>query len=250
MATIKELLKEIDWDVYDAESDDTDVENRDAIENQEDNVESFLEAVSDNPTTPEQRRAEFIIRSRIKIAERAKEIRREAAENDPDLSALVSRKQLNELIRIITLPDTEKIDRYWMLINKNVTYALRKLIPYDILRVYDKYKTKNPVTIPRTPGFIYKAPRILGQPYDLWLSPDIPCYLPQYTEEKLIREHDPKRAKIIDKHIMSYYRYIKYRAKLEMTLARKLYKVCTRYDLLVKNADFYKIYMDNKLYDF
>ena len=96
MATINELLKEIDWDLY----DDSDYEEDDKNMPSD---ELTLDNSSDKPVG--QRRAELIIQSRMNIAARAKVIRREAA-ND-DLTALVSRRQLNELIRIITLPDTE-----------------------------------------------------------------------------------------------------------------------------------------------
>ena len=50
--------------------------------------------------------------------------------------------------------------------------------------------------------------------------------------------------------MVSYFKAIQSRAKLEMSLATRLYNICTRYDLLVKNADFYKLYMDNELFNF
>ena len=239
MATIEELLKEIDWDLYDDSDYEEDDRNMPSDELIQDNS-------SDKPAS--QRRAELIIQSRMNIAARAKIIRREAA-ND-DLTALVSRRQLNELIRIITLPDTKAIDRLWRLINKHATTALSPFIPVDLIRSYNKYKKVSPTIIPRTPGFIYKAPPEWGRHYDLWLTPDLPCYIPQFTEQELIIKHKPEKKAIIDKHIVSYFKAIQSRAKLEMSLATRLYNICTRYDLLVKNADFYKLYMDNELFNF
>jgi hypothetical protein len=84
----------------------------------------------------------------------------------------------------------------------------------------------------------------------LWLTPDLPCYIPQFTEQELINQYKPEKKEIIDKHIVSYFKAIQSRAKLEMSLATRLYNICTRYDLLVKNADFYKLYMDNELFNF
>lgn len=239
MATIKELLEEIDWDLYD--DSDYDEEDRSTPPD-----ELIQDNNSDKPAS--QRRAEFIIQSRMNIAARAKIIRREAA-ND-DLTALVSRRQLNELIRIITLPDTESVERLWRLINKHATTALSPFIPVDLIRAYNKYKKVSSTIIPRTPGFLYKAPPEWGRHYDLWLTPDLPCYIPQFTEQELIIKHKPEKKAIIDKHIVSYFKAIQARAKLEMSLATRLYNICTRYDLLVKNADFYKLYMDNELFNF
>jgi len=239
MATINELLKEIDWDLY----DDSDYEEDDRNMPSD---ELILDNSSDKPVG--QRRAELIIQSRMNIAARAKIIRREAA--DDDLTALVSRRQLNELIRIITLPDTEAIERLWRLMNKHATTALSPFIPVDLIRSYNKYKKVSSTIIPRTPGFIYKAPIEWGHHYDLWLTPDLPCYIPQFTEQELIIKYKPEKKEIIDRHIVSYFKAIQSRAKLEMSLATRLYNICTRYDLLVKNADFYKLYMDNKLFNF
>lgn len=239
MATIKELLEEIDWDLYD--DSDYDEEDRSTPPD-----ELIQDNSSDKPAS--QRRAEFIIQSRMNIAARAKIIRREAA-ND-DLTALVSRRQLNELIRIITLPDTESVERLWRLINKHATTALSPFIPVDLIRAYNKYKKVSSTIIPRTPGFLYKAPPEWGRHYDLWLTPDLPCYIPQFTEQELIIKHKPEKKELIDKHIVSYFKAIQSRAKLEMSLATRLYNICTRYDLLVKNADFYKLYMDNELFNF
>lgn len=242
MATIEELLREIDWDLY----DDSDYE---ADENVDINTLSDEQIVDSNANKPAgQKQAELIIQSRMNIAARAKIIRREAV--DDDLTALISRRQLNELIRLITLPDTEKIDRFLRLINKHASQALSPFIPVDLVRLYNKYKKISSAVIPRTPGFIYKAPIDWGRHYDLWLTPDIPCYIPQFTEQELIAQYKPEKKALIDKSIVSYYRAIQYRAKLEMSLARRLYNICTRYDLLIKNADFYKIYMDNKLFNY
>lgn len=245
MATIEELLKEIDWDLYD-ESDNAPEEGID-LENM--SVEEIIGAAP-NPSAPaSQKRAELIIHSRMNIAARAKLIRREAVDNNDDLTALISRKQLNELIRLITIPDTEKIDRYLYLINMHATQALSPFIPVDLVRAYNKYKKINSVSIPRAVGFIYKAPPEWGYHYDMWLTPDIPQYLTQFTEPELIARYKPEKKDLIDNNIVRYHRMVQYRAKLEMSLARRLYSIVTRYDLLVKNADFYKIYMTNKLYE-
>lgn len=243
MATIDDLLKEIDWDLY----DDSDHDPEDAIDIENMSMEDIVGSAPNKPSS--QRRAELIIHSRMNIAARAKLIRREAVDNNDDLTALISRKQLNVLIRVITQPDTDKIEHTLSVINRHATSALSPFIPVDIIRLYNKYKKVNNIIIPRTPGFIYKAPVEWGRHYDLWLTPDIPCYILQYTEPALIAQYKPEKKRLIDKNIVLYHRAVQYRAKLEMSLARRLYNICTRYDLLVKNADFYKLYIDNKLYE-
>lgn len=253
MATIEELLKEIDWDLYDESEEDE--QNQEDVTAPFDEEAEFIpsENIIDSnlnikkPAT--QKRAELIIQSRMNIAERAKQIRKKAVDNDDDLTALVSRRQLNELIRIITQPDTDHINHCMTVINRHATQALRYFIPVKVLRLYNQYKDVYPALIPRTPGFIYKAPPEWGHNYDMWLTPDIPCYIKQYTEPMLIAKYKPRKKELIDRQIVIYYKYIQYRAKLEMSLARRMYNIVTRYDLLVKNADFYKIFMDNKLYE-
>lgn len=241
MVTIDELLAEIDWDVFTEE---------DVDEHAEEVIKERYEAVKEDKKQDQfsVRQAQNIITSRMNVAERAKAIKREAVADADLLTELISRKQLTELIRLIVKPDTDKTAQLVDYINYNARLALSPLIPKDVIRVYNRYKNKNTSLMPRSPGFLYKASPEWGRYYDFWVTPDIPCYLPQFMEQSLIEQFSPDRLLKMDKHIIAYHRTIQNRSKLELRLASKLYGIVTRYDLLMCSADFYKIYMDNELY--
>lgn len=252
--TVEDLLRELDSDEYVA-----DIEDKLAVETYVSGkpdeiateVEQDLEYIrnADNFKTTA-RRASYIVNARVAAAKRASEIRKQAAKDAGALTELVSRKQLNELIRVITEPDTIKIAELLRLMNAHTTRALRLLMPVRVRNIYIELQQQgNNTTMPRTPGFMFVADHSLGPAFDIWLNPDIPCYFPQFSEQALIKSEKPYDYNLITKAILRYKKILEKRSKMEMYLARRLFSVVTRYDLLLANAEYYELYMERRLYE-
>lgn len=176
-----------------------------------------------------------------------KQIQRDAIMKDGDKMAdPVTRAQLIELIRISTKGITDDMDAILASLNKKATIVLHAALPKSLRTAYKLYSR---TVIPRSPGFMYVASKEFGGGEQLWLTPDVPCYFEQFTERSVIEKQRPIFIFTMDKLVAKYYSLLKQLKTREVGLAYKLYGIFTRYELLKKQPDLYKIYVDNKLYD-
>lgn len=191
--------------------------------------------------------------ARIKISDEKKTkiagIRRDAIVNFTEkLTEPVSREQLQKLITILTDDLRKNASDYSDAIEKYVLRLLRREVPSAILKVYDEYKNI-PGLIPRSPGFLYKASQEYGQGLTKRIDLDLPCFIPQFTEQEALMRVTPDRCFRLDKMVVSYYSRIERMNKKQIAYAMKFYGVYTRYELLVADAEAYDVYIKNKLYD-
>ena len=240
MATLDELFAELDHDILlDDGLDDTSI------------VDETVSLLVDEGAQYAARRQLAKAKFMQMMASRQRQIRREAANDAESLVELVSRKQLSKLIEVLVKSDTDKAQKYLDSITRAYTYALQKWIPADIMRCYRRYKnTEHSGVIPRTKGFLHKNTPDWGNNYDMWVVADIPQYIPQFSEQPLVQDTEPKVIDKVNRAIYYYYQTIASRTKTELKIATDFYGVHTRYDLLQLNPDFYKIYMDKKLYEY
>lgn len=240
MATLDELFSELDPDLVLTE------DNADRTSIVDESVNELAERGSDYRSKQQYAKAKFM----QMMAARQREIRREAAQDADQLVELVSRKQLSALIAELTKSDTNKAEKYKAAINRRYTFALRKWIPADLVRCYNRYRnTEYRGAIPRSIGFLHINTPDWGNNYNFWVEPDLPQFIPQYTEQALVQETQPEIIEKVNKFIYYYYQTLAQRTRTEIKLATDFYNIHTRYDLLQLNPDFYKLFMTKKFYE-
>jgi len=176
-----------------------------------------------------------------------KKIRRNAMINEtPELTEPVTRKQLIELIRLMTKEHDDKARETKLIIDKRITLILRMGIDTTLLNCYKKYGRH---IIPTSPGFFYMASKEYGGGYDLWVNPDVPNFYTQFTEMDAIRRLKPDWLFKLDKLVKLYYDTIATIYARESGLAARFYNIYNRFGLLKKDPFAYRIYVDNKLYE-
>jgi len=197
-----------------------------------------------------ERRERAALKSKAVAAQKElerKKITRNAMINEtPELAEQVTRKQLIELIRLMTKEHDDKAKELKSTIDRKITSILRIGIDVSLLNCYKKYGRH---TIPRCPGFFYMASQEYGGGYDMWVNPDVPNFYTQFTEMGVLEELKPEQLFTIDKLVKKYYDTIAKIYAQESGLAARFYNVFNRFGLLKKDPFAYRIYVDNKLYE-
>lgn len=183
----------------------------------------------------------------MKAINRRAEIKREALLDADHLAEFIPKYKLSELIRVATEVNTNTINSMLEAINSRVTTFLWKHIPKRLRGTYNVTKNEFPHFAPRSPGFIYRFEHG-GEIYSLWIEPDIPQVIPQFTEQEFI-DSDDKFKNILRKSILKYYGVLAFRSKKELKLASKLYNVITVYDLVNKDPDLYELYISRNIHN-
>lgn len=180
---------------------------------------------------------------RMESTARRNAIKREALMDAEHLAEFIPKYKLSELIRVYTEVNTNTINALASRINNRATTFLWKLIPRRLRNVYKDFKDEYPHFMNRSPGFLYRFVHEDGEVYSLWVEPDIPCIIPQFSEQKYIDE-DETYKDLMRRGVLDYYRALANRSKIELRLASKLYNVTTMYDLLNADPDLYKLFRE------
>lgn len=162
-----------------------------------------------------------------------------------DKMALVEEltKKLRNLIR--------KYDEY---INSRITRLLAPLIPAPIKVA----KLKWPWTFVANPGFLYKTHKeVTGEIYTYWVTPNVPYYFKQGTEQQILEERDTELSKYflesVDRAIMRRYEACNKLSAREVMYASRFasntIKLITYGDLLNYNPFWFKLLYDRILKD-
>lgn len=150
------------------------------------------------------------------------------------------------MIEILTKPVRTLIERYEKHINNRVTRLLRPAIPTAIKIAQLKW----PWVFIQNPGFLYTTDRRNGDIKTFWVTPDVPYFFKQGTEQEILEERDLELQYCVldtlDRVIHRWYNARTTLAMREVQYAQKLLyiKGNTYYHLLLLNPLWFK-----KLYD-
>lgn len=178
---------------------------------------------------------------KIKAANRKKneELINEILKSDDiDLQQLVTVEDKQKIIYALTKNYTDMMERHAAYINKTIESALKRCIPNDLLKVFEKYKD----SVVLFPGFEYKASEDYGEGKTFWVEPHVPYYFSQSVCQKLLDERIPNLNRLaIDKAVAMFYKNKDTRSKMEVKLAMDLTHISTYYQLLKKKPKWFLI---------
>lgn len=96
----------------------------------------------------------------------------------------IERKRL--MIELLTRPMRDLITKYEAYINNRVTKLLLPVIPVSLKLA----KMKWPWVFIANPGFMYKTHTKKEEPKTFWVTPNVPYYFKQGTEQSILEERD------------------------------------------------------------
>lgn len=200
-----------------------------------------------------QRRANMAAREAVKEKARLRkrkriDIQRGAFDqNIIPLTDPVPVEELKNLIGMLTQEHARMVERCKLYINKRLTSLLNPFIPRGLRVCGVKY----PRSIKRSPGFLYVASEEYGGGKMLWVTPDIPDYLEQGSERKLLENAKPDLLIVVDKAVVSLYSHKAKMLDKELRYASLLLRkrVKTYYDVLKLNPFWFELLYHAKLND-
>lgn len=169
-----------------------------------------------------------------KRKERKIEINRAACnQEDIHISDTIPKEQLTALIAELTKEHTEMVDKLVAYINKRFGVLLRPLIPRILKTCAEHY----PQSVNKCKGFMYKASEKYGEGLCFWVTPDIPYYFTQGTEQRILEKLKPEFLYRLDKAISQYNYHKNAQAEKEIKYATALVdkSIKTYFDLLKYN---------------
>ena len=148
-----------------------------------------------------------------------------------------TKEQIKILIELLSVQHTNLITRYSNYINNRFTIVLKRLMPVRVIICYKRY----PHVMQKSPGFMYSP--ATNKDHVFWVTPNIPAFFEQDSEQDLIMDNRPEDLEYIDRAVEAYYRHHKERADQELRIAMQLYKkkVHTHFDLLKLNPMWFEI---------
>lgn len=148
-----------------------------------------------------------------------------------------TKEQIKILIELLSVQHTNLITRYSNYINNRFTIVLKRLMPVRVIICYKRY----PHVMQKSPGFMYSP--ATNKDHVFWVTPNIPAFFEQDSEQDLIMDNRPEDLEYIDRAVEAYYRHHKERADQELRIAMQLYKkkVRTYFDLLKLNPMWFEI---------
>lgn len=153
-----------------------------------------------------------------------------------------TKEQIKILIELLSVQHTNLITRYSNYINNRFTIVLKRLMPVRVIICYKRY----PHVMKKSPGFMYSP--ATNKDHIFWVTPNIPAFFEQDSEQDLIMDNRPEDLEYIDRAVEAYYRHHKERADQELRIAMQLYKkkVRTYFDLLKLNPMWFEIMYNYK----
>lgn len=153
-----------------------------------------------------------------------------------------TKEQIKILIELLSIQHTNLITRYSNYINNRFTIVLKRLMPVRVIICYKRY----PHVMKKSPGFMYSP--ATNKDHVFWVTPNIPAFFEQDSEQDLIMDNRPEDLEYIDRAVEAYYRHHKERADQELRIAMQLYKkkVRTYFDLLKLNPMWFEIMYNYK----
>lgn len=166
------------------------------------------------------------------------------------LSNRLTQEHKRLVIEILTRPIRNLITKYEKYINSRVTRLMSPAIPPRLKLDAEKW----PWVFIQNPGFLYKTHERNGEVKTFWVTPDVPYYFKQGTEQAILEERDASLSVYvldgIDKAIHRWYKAKENLARREVAYALKMIgiKGNTYYHLLVLNPFWFeKLYTEIKI---
>lgn len=157
------------------------------------------------------------------------------------------RKRL--LIEVLTRPIRQLITKYENYVNNRITKLLLPVIPPPLKLAQLKW----PWVFIENPGFMYKTHERMGPVMNFWVTPKVPYFFPQGTEQEILEERDasltPYFLDCIDRAILRWYKAKENLAKREVAYATRMIQIRgnTYYHLLLLNPFWFeKLYNEIK----
>lgn len=151
------------------------------------------------------------------------------------------------IIELLTKPLRLLIVKYEQYINSRITKLLAPAIPAPVKLAAVKWPW---IFIPN-PGFLYKTSSHFGEPKTFWVTPKLPYYFKQGTEQTVLEERDaslsPYFLDCVDRAILRWYSTRDKLAEREVYYASKMINIKgdTYYHLLNLNPFWFE-----KLYNY
>ena len=165
------------------------------------------------------------------------------------LNDRISVEQKRLVIELLTKPQRQLIVKYEDYITKRITKLLAPAIPKPIKLAYLKW----PWVFVANPGFMYRTSPHYGEVKQFWVTPKLPYYFKQGTEQTILEERDaslmPYFLDCIDRAVHRYYKAKENLAEREVTYASKMINIKgnTYYHLLQLNPFWFeKLYLYTK----
>lgn len=165
------------------------------------------------------------------------------------LNDIISVEQKRLVIELLTKPQRQLIVKYEDYITKRITKLLAPAIPNPIKLAYLKW----PWVFVSNPGFMYKTSSHFGEVKQFWVTPKLPYYFKQGTEQTILEERDaslmPYFLDCIDRAVHRYYKAKENLVNREVMYASKMINIKgnTYYHLLQLNPFWFeKLYLHTK----
>lgn len=153
------------------------------------------------------------------------------------------------VIELLTKPLRLLIVKYETYITNRITKLLAPAIPKPVKLAYLKW----PWIFIANPGFMYKTSPHFGEVKQFWVTPKLPYYFKQGTEQTILEERDASLSlyflDCIDRAVHRYYNAKENLAKREVAYASKMLNIRgnTYYHLLLLNPFWFeKLYLHVK----
>lgn len=154
-----------------------------------------------------------------------------------DLNSVIEVENKKLLISILVKGYTDNMEKYKNHIERTLDKFFRKLIPADVMKLWQKY----PETMVPFPGFTYECTKDYGEGKTYRVNLDLPMYFRPELCTNLFREKCKDKYPRLEKSIVMFYYHKGIRAETEVKYARTLAGITTYYQLLKKKPYWYSL---------
>lgn len=154
-----------------------------------------------------------------------------------DLNSIIEVENKKILISLLVEGYTNNMDRYRNYIEHTFDKCFRKIIPADMMKLWQKY----PETMVPFPGFMYECTKEYGEGKTYRVTLDLPMYFRPELCTSLFREKFADKIPKLEKSIVMFYYHKGLRTETEVKYARTLAGIVTYYQLLRKKPYWYSL---------
>lgn len=157
-----------------------------------------------------------------------------------DLNSVIEVENKKVLIAKLVEGYTNNMERYKNYVDSTFDKCFRKLIPAELMRVWQKF----PETMVPFPGFTYKCSKDYGQEKTYFVNLDLPMYFRPEICSEIFHEKCGDKVPKLEKSIVFFYYHKQLRVETEVRYANKLASIVTYYQLLRKKPYWYSLLID------
>lgn len=154
-----------------------------------------------------------------------------------DLNSIIEVENKKLLISLLVKGYTDNMEKYKSYIESTFDKCFRKLIPNEIMKVWQKYSE----TMVPFPGFTYECTKDYGQSKTYRVNLDLPMYFRPELCTNLFREKYKDKVPKLEKSIVFFYYHKQLRTETEVKYANRLAGITTYYQLLKRKPYWYSL---------